>query len=210
MAQQPPPDATWTANAALDIDRSITDPGLGAVQGVVVRDGKIYAYGDVFRAEPRVGVIREYTERFEPTGRVVWLRRGGKPLIVHPTGLTWHEKWGTFLGDTVKSADPARSRSVIYRLDWDRAWKDGNLDQAVLNVIEDDAAINGGRPEFVAVDGRPCWRPPTMATCAPRSASTTPRPCCGRPVEYAGRRGPPRAVRVVQPEPALGRCEPGI
>jgi hypothetical protein len=153
-AQQPPPDATWTTNVALDIDRSITDAGLGAVQGVVVRDGKIYAYGDVFRAEARVGVIREYTERIEPTGRVVWLRRGGKPLIVHPTGLTWHEKWGTFLGDTVKSADPARSRSVIYRLDWDRASKDGNLDQAVLNIIEDDAAINGGRPEFVAVDGR--------------------------------------------------------
>ena len=154
-AQQPPPDATWIADAALDVERSITDAGLGAVQGVVVRDGKVYAYGDVFRAEPRVGVIREYTEQLEPTGRVVWLRRGGKPLIVHPTGLTWHDRWGTFLGDTVKSADPTRSRGVIYRLDWERAWKDGDLDEAVLDVVEDDAAINGCRPEFVAVGGRP-------------------------------------------------------
>src|SRR4051794_27625377 len=141
-AQQPPPDATWVADAALDVERSITDAGLGAVQGVVVRDGRVYAYGDVFQAEPRVGVIRESTEQFEPTGRVVWLRRGGEPLIVHPTGLTWHDRWGTLLGDTIKSADPTRSRAVIYRLDWERAWKDGDLDEAVLDVVEDDAAIN--------------------------------------------------------------------
>jgi hypothetical protein len=153
-AQQPPPDAAWTSDAAMDVERSITDLELGAVQGVVVRDGKVYAYGDVYRAEPRVGVIREYTEQLEPTGRVVWLRRGGKPLIVHPTGLTWHDQWGTLLGDTVKSADPTRSRGVIYRLDWERAWKDGDLDEAVLKQVEDDAAINGSRPEFVSVGGR--------------------------------------------------------
>lgn len=153
--QQPPPDATWVADAALDIERSITDIGLGAVQGVVVRDGNVYAFGDVFSAQPRVGVIREYTQQLDPTGRVVWLRRGGKPLIVHPTGLTWHDQWGTFLGDTIKSSDPNRSRGVIYRLDWERAWKDGNLDEAVKYVIEDDAAINGCRPEFVSVGGRP-------------------------------------------------------
>jgi hypothetical protein len=153
-AQQPPPDATWVADATLDVERSITDLGLGAVQGVVVRDGKVYAYGDVFQAEPRVGVIREYTEKFEPTGRVVWLRRGGKPLIIHPTGLTWSDRWGTFLGDTIKTADPSKSRAVIYRLDWERAWKDGDLDEAVLDVIDDDAAVNGCRPEFVTVGPR--------------------------------------------------------
>ncbi|MDR3636369.1 MAG: hypothetical protein P4L84_21380 [Isosphaeraceae bacterium] len=155
-AQQPPPDATWVADAVVDVERSITDTGLGAVQGVVVRDGMVYAYGDVFQAAPRVGVIREYTEQLKPTGRVVWLRRNGEPLITHPTGLTWHEPWGTLLGDTVKSAaDPTRSRAVIYRLDWERAWKDGDLDEAVLDVVEDDAAINGCRPEFVTLGGRP-------------------------------------------------------
>jgi hypothetical protein len=60
LGQQPPPDATFMADAALDVERSITDLGLGAVQGVVVRDGKVYAYGDVVQAKPRVGVIREY------------------------------------------------------------------------------------------------------------------------------------------------------
>lgn len=153
-AQQPPPDATWMADAALDAAQSITDVGLGAIQGVVVRDGKVYAYGDVFQAKPRIGVIREYNELLEPTGRGVWLRHGRKPLIVHPAGLTWHKRWGTLLGDTIKTADPARSRAVIYRLDWEKAWINGDLDEAILNVIEDDAAINGCRPEFVKVAGR--------------------------------------------------------
>jgi hypothetical protein len=43
---------------------------------------------------------------------------------------------------------------VIYHLDWQRALADGNLDQAVLDVIDDDAAINGCRPEFVTLAGQ--------------------------------------------------------
>ena len=44
---------------------------------------------------------------------------------------------------------------MIYRLNWERAWKDGDLDEAILDVVEDDAAINGCRPEFVSFGGRP-------------------------------------------------------
>ncbi len=153
-AQQPPPDAAWTAEATQNVERTLTDMGLGAVQGVVVRDGKVYAYGDVFGEKPRVGVIREYNDQLKFTGRLVGLRREGKPLLTHPTGLTWNDRWGTFLGDTIKTADPARSRAVIYRFDWEKAWKDGNLDRALLNVLEDDAAVNGCRPEFVNLNGR--------------------------------------------------------
>ena len=122
--------------------------GLGAMQGVSFHDGKTYLYGDVWDANPRVGVIREYTADYKPTGRVVWLRQADKPLLRHPTGLTWHSRWGTFLGDTVNH------KAVIYRIDWKKAWEDGNLDRAVLDVIDDDAAVNGCRPEFVAVGGR--------------------------------------------------------
>ena len=43
---------------------------------------------------------------------------------------------------------------MIYRLDWNRAWQDGNLDHAVLDVIDDDAATNGCRPTFVTAGGR--------------------------------------------------------
>jgi hypothetical protein len=146
---EPPPDASWQANADLEKSTARTMDGLGAMQGVSFHDDKVYLYGDVWDAKPRVGVIREYTADYKPTGRVVWLRRAGKPLLVHPTGLTWHDKWGTFLGDTVNK------KAVIYRLDWKRAWEDGNLDRAVLDTVDDDAAVNGCRPEFVTLNGKP-------------------------------------------------------
>jgi hypothetical protein len=139
----PEPDFPWTADAVLVKQRQLTLEGLGAAQGATLFDGKVYLYGDVYDARPRVGVIREYTANLEPTGRVLWLRRANKPLLLHPTGLTRHTRHGTFLGDTVNR------KAVIYRLDWNRAWKDGNLDRAVLDVIRDDAAVNGCRPEFV-------------------------------------------------------------
>jgi len=136
------------ANAVVEKSSKLTDTTLGAAQGIAVRDGRIYAYGDVYSAKPRVGVIREYDMDLKPTGRQVWLRKADRPLITHPTGLTWDERWGTLLGDTIKK------KAVIYRLDWKRAWDDGNLDQAVLNTIDDDAAVNGCRPTFVAVNGK--------------------------------------------------------
>ena len=144
----PPPDATWTADAVVEPTQTATDQTLGAGQGVLVRDGRIYAYGDVFKAQPRIGVIREYGLDLIPTGRTIWLQRHGKPVILHPTGLTWNPRFGTFLGDTVDRI------ATIYRLNWDRAWQDGNLDSAILDVCPDDAAINGCRPEFVTVAGR--------------------------------------------------------
>ena len=148
LKHQPPPDGTWTADAEVAESRTFTDSALGAAQGIAVRDGKVYAYGDVYRASPRMGVIREYDLDLRPTGREVKLGRAGQPLIIHPTGLTWDRRFGTLLGDTVLK------KAVIYHLDWDRAWADGTLDHAVLAVIDDDAAINGCRPTFVEVGGR--------------------------------------------------------
>jgi hypothetical protein len=148
LKYQPPPDGTWTADAEVSDARKFTDNALGAAQGVAVRDGKIYAYGDVYGATPRMGILREYDRNLSPTGRQVKLGRDGKPLLIHPTGLTWEARYGTFLGDTVNK------RAVIYRLDWDRAWAEGSLDHAVLDTIDDDAAINGCRPTLVQVGGR--------------------------------------------------------
>ena len=48
-----------------------------------------FFYGEVYQAKPRVGIIREYTLDLKPTGRDIQLARNGKPLLVHPTGLTW-------------------------------------------------------------------------------------------------------------------------
>ncbi len=147
-AQQSVPQSDkWPVNASLNDVQRFTIEGLGAAQGVSIRDDRIYLYGDVADVNPRSGVIREYTFDLKPTGRQVWLTANGKPLLRHPTGLTWHARWGTFIGDTVDR------KAVIYRIDWKRAWDDGNLNHAVLEVIEDDAAINGCRPEFVTVNG---------------------------------------------------------
>ncbi len=148
VAQTPPPDGSWTADAVIEKSSKATDTKLGAAQGIAVRADRIYAYGDVYSAQPRVGVIREYDMKLKPTGREVWLRQAERPLITHPTGLTWDEHWGTLLGDTFKK------KAVIYRLDWKRAWDDGNLDHAVLDTIDDDAAVNGCRPTFVTVKGK--------------------------------------------------------
>ncbi len=145
---QRPVDAGWTANATIDNLQIASDPLLGAAQGVSYRQDHLYFYGDVYQSKPRVGIIRQYTLNLKPTGRDIHLTRHGKPLIVHPTGLAWDAEFGCFLGDTVNKV------ATIYKLDWERALTDGNLDAAVLAEIYDDAAVNGCRPEYVTVKGR--------------------------------------------------------
>jgi hypothetical protein len=122
---------------------------LGSAQGIEVRDGFVYLYGDT-----DTGVIREYSfkssaagRQLTYTGREIKLTQQGRDLIAHPTGLTHHQRFGTFLGDTV------RGQGVIYLIDWQQALDDGNLDRAVLNACRDDLAVNGTRPEFVEIEG---------------------------------------------------------
>lgn len=138
----------YRTNAAIEPAISRADRALGAAQGASVLDRKVYAYGDAWLPPPRVGVIKEYGLDLAPTGRMIKLAKDGRPLILHPTGLTRDERFGTFLGDTVNQ------KATIYRLDWERAWADGNLDRAILDAIPDDAAVNGCRPIFVALEGR--------------------------------------------------------
>jgi hypothetical protein len=145
---QPPPDCAWPANAVVGDASRLTVEGLGAAQGVALHAGKVYLYGDVYDVKPRVGVVREYSPDLTPTGRTIWLRRRGEPLLTHPTGLTWDDRFGCFLGDT------RRGKAVIYQLDWERALADGDLTNAVRAVIPDDVAVNGCRPEFVTLGGR--------------------------------------------------------
>ena len=57
---QPPIDADWKANARIDNLRVVSDERLGAAQGVSYRQDRLYFYGDVDSAKPRVGIIREY------------------------------------------------------------------------------------------------------------------------------------------------------
>lgn len=126
--------------------------GLGAGQGVEVRDGFVYLYGD-----GETGVIREFEAvgldssrpRLQPTNRVISLTHNGRDALAHPTGLTHHPAFGTIMGDTVGGI------GRIHFLDWGRALSDGNLDHALLHSLHDDLAVNGTRPEFVEYLGKP-------------------------------------------------------
>jgi hypothetical protein len=152
--------ATRPTPLVIELVAAQTAPGLGSGQGAEVRDGKVYLYGDA-----ETGVIREFNFVTEPhpqlvyTGRELLLTRDGVDLISHPTGITFHPedpRYGTLIGDTVAG------QGMIYFVDWERLLADGNLDHAVLHVVEDDAGVNGTRPEFVYTH-----RPePTRATGA--------------------------------------------
>lgn len=146
----------------IDIISRQTVLGFGYGQGIAHRDGLLYLYGD-FRGqnasldtpEDDYGCIREYTlaglpdePRVEWTGREIRLTRDGVNVAPHPTGLTFHPELGCFMGDTVNQ------EGLIFHLDFDRALADGNLNEAILNITLDDAAINGCRPEFVRHEGR--------------------------------------------------------
>lgn len=143
-----PTDGSWMADTSVSEGKLVSGEGLGDAQGGAWLNGKIYLYGDLSGATPRMGVIREYDENLVPTGRVVSLTQGGKPLLTHPTGLTQHPVYGTLLGDTVNQV------GKIYSIDWERALTDGTLDRAVKTVVTDDAAVNGTRPLFVEVGGK--------------------------------------------------------
>lgn len=134
---------------SLELLKEVTIKNVGAAQGICKRNSKIYIYGDILKNSKHTGIIREYDLNFKPTGKFVWLTKNGKAILKHPTGLTWHKDWGTFMGDTVNGA------GTIYQLDWEKMWKDSNLDRAIIKKIVDDAAINGSRPEFVIYKDKP-------------------------------------------------------
>lgn len=152
---------------ALSITAYQTVAGIGAGQGIFTREGRIYLLGDLGPSDPdagapvvaRRGVIREYTLEARPdagaaipelswTAREIRLTVGGQEVCPHPTGLTHHPIYGTFLSDTVDGV------GRILHIDWHRALETGTLDGAVLNTTLDDAAANGSRAEFVVIDGR--------------------------------------------------------
>ncbi|WP_296458157.1 hypothetical protein [Rubinisphaera sp.] len=133
----------------LPIQHRLTVSGIGAGQGVFLHEGYVYLYGDA-----ETGVIREYNwsvdepEELEYTGVEIRLTRNGEDIAPHPTGLTHHPELGTFLGDTVNQ------KGTIFSVDWERMKQDRTLDRAVLNMVSDDLAFNGTRPEFVHVNDR--------------------------------------------------------
>lgn len=152
---QPATQPAGTALVQFTVLARQTCDGLGACQGASIHDGFLFLYGDLYQKNHQSGpgVIRQYSvgsdERGVPhlnyTGLQIVLTRHGENLINHPTGLTWNPTFGTYLGNTVTKT----KKGTIYHLNWTQMIIDRNLDNAVLNVTDDDLAVQGCRPEFV-------------------------------------------------------------
>ncbi|NML64346.1 hypothetical protein HHL22_03925 [Hymenobacter sp. RP-2-7] len=138
---------------ALTVQTSMTVPALGACQGASYQQGRLYLYGD-----REVGVIRAYAagpDSLRYTGQEIKLTVGGQDVINHPTGLAWHGQGPTFLGNSIRlNPEGTQWRAVIYCLDWAGLLRTGTLDGNLRQTIEDDAAIQGSRPEYVQYRGK--------------------------------------------------------
>lgn len=124
-----------------------TASGVGRAQGLDVRDGLVWIIGDA-----KTGVARAFTlgasDTLAEEGTTIALTVNGVNRAPHPTGLTYQDGVGTFMGDTVSN------RGEILAIDWDTALAEHTLDHAILYALPDGAAYNGSRPELVKVDGR--------------------------------------------------------
>lgn len=135
-------DVTVTLSASTTID------SLGACQGVSYQAGKAYLYGD-----REVGVIRAYTvskDVLNYTGQEIRLTIDGKDVINHPTGIAYNKTGPTFIGNSIRmNPEGTKWRAVIYLVNWAGLLRTGTLDGNLLSTIEDDACIQGTRPEYV-------------------------------------------------------------
>lgn len=142
MLPAPTDSISLTSRRALSID------SLGACQGASFINGKAYLYGD-----REVGVIREYVplqDSLAYTQREVLLTIDGKDVINHPTGIAYNGQGPTFIGNSVRLNKEGTSwKALIYAVDWEGMLKTGTLDGNLDKVIEDDACIQGTRPEYV-------------------------------------------------------------
>ncbi len=132
----------------MKIDKAYSVDSLGACQGISYQDGRIFLYGD-----REIGVIREYKTQGDSLaylGREMKLTLNDTDVINHPTGIAYNGKDPVFIGNSIRlNTEGTLWRAVIYCIDWKGLQKTGTLDGNLLNTIEDDACIQGTRPEYI-------------------------------------------------------------
>src|SRR5690606_24885603 len=136
----------------LSLERMQTLDSLGAAQGVASIGGAIYIYGD-----REIGVMRKYKtgDSLQYLGDEYHFTVDEENLINHPTGIAWNGKGPTFIGNTVRlNKEGTEWKAVIHAVDWDGLMKSKTLDGNVLATIEDDACVQGTRPEYVQYQGK--------------------------------------------------------
>jgi hypothetical protein len=137
----------------MQISRAMSIDSLGACQGISWQKGRLFLYGD-----REVGVIREYKldkDSLLYLGKECRLTLHDTDVINHPTGIAVHEKMPVFIGNSIRlNAAGTLWRAVIYCVNWEGLLKTGTLDGNLLNTIEDDACIQGTRPEYVQYNNK--------------------------------------------------------
>lgn len=124
----------------------------GAAQGVSFIDGAIYVYGD-----REIGMMRRYSlmDSLQYSGEEYRFTIDGEDVINHPTGIARRAGLPTFIGNSVRlNPEGTRWKAVIYSLDWEGFLEKKTLDGNLLATIDDDACIQGTRPEYVQYQGQ--------------------------------------------------------
>ena len=135
------------------IDRETTVDSLGACQGVSYQSGRVFLYGD-----REIGMIREYKmqgDTLHYLGKEYKLTEKGQDVIGHPTGIAYNGSDNVFIGNSVRlNPEGTKWKAVIYHVNWKGLLKTGTLDGNLLKTIDDDACIQGTRPEYVKYNNR--------------------------------------------------------
>jgi len=136
------------AGVGMNLQRSITVDSLGACQGISYQKGKIFLYGD-----REVGMVREFklvNDSLVYLHKEYKLTINGQDLINHPTGIAYNGVGPTFIGNSTKlNPEGTQWKTEIFCVDWKGLLKTGTLDGNVINTIDDNACIQGARPEYV-------------------------------------------------------------
>lgn len=137
----------------MEIANSYSIDSLGACQGVSYQKGRVFLYGD-----REVGMIREYKAQGDSLvylNNEYKLTQNGEDVINHPTGIAYNGKDPVFIGNSIGlNKEGTLWRALIYCVNWEGLLKTGTLDGNLLNTIEDDACIQGTRPEYVKYNNK--------------------------------------------------------
>ncbi len=137
------------------ISRTITIDSLGACQGISRQGERYFLYGD-----REVGVMREYrlgNDTLINLHKEFRFTINGQNTIKHPTGIAYQPQPGlpTIVGNSVRmNAEGTLWKALLYSIDWAGFLKTGTLDGNLISTIEDDACIQGSRPEYVQYKGK--------------------------------------------------------
>lgn len=141
------------SEVSMTINRSYSLDSLGACQGVSYQNGRVFLYGD-----REIGIIREYkinSDSLLYINKECKLTENGKDVINHPTGIAYNGQTSTFIGNSIRlSPEGTLWKAVIYSVNWEGLLNTGTLDGNIVNTIEDDACIQGTRPEYIQYNNK--------------------------------------------------------